>query len=503
MKRLGVLLMSAVFALAPMRCRAEQACAAVTVEASVEAVREDLTLADLIGGDSCPQLQEAAAQVKLGAAPRPGSVRVLDGGRIRRLLEGLAEQDSMLPGIIGGQIPQRIVVQRTGATIACAEIARFVQSAAGARNGAAAAQWESDLDCAGARGVPEGAPLKLTSITWNAALRRREFALRCVRPQACVPFLVWAREEKTATRVRGQGDIAHDQVGHNEAARNFPAVEKALVQAGTEVSGAELLVKPGQTATLTWDEAGVRVVLPVTCLDAGGRGEFVRVRPLAVGGYAVGSSSNSKSVNHPTVGRIPNGGLVERDTSLDLSKLPHLSLLLNETSFSTVEEVAAVINHELGTLAATVIDSRRVEIKTPVPGNESLPALLARIENLQIQVHRKAKVVVNERTGTVVLGKDVRLGAVSILHGNFSIAVTTTYAASQPNPLAGGQTVVLPETSVKATDAPARNVELNEGASVEELVTRLQAIGATARDVVSILQAIKAAGALEAELEVI
>jgi flagellar P-ring protein precursor FlgI len=208
-------------------------------------------------------------------------------------------------------------------------------------------------------------------------------------------------------------------------------------------------------------------------------------------------------VNHPTVGRIPNGGLVERDTSLDLSKLPHLSLLLNETSFSTVEEVAAVINHELGTMAATVIDGRRVEIKTPVPGNESLPALLARIENLQIQVHRKAKVVVNERTGTVVLGKDVRLGAVSILHGNFSIAVTTTYAASQPNPLAGGQTVVLPETSVKATDAPARNVELSEGASVEELVTRLQAIGATARDVVSILQAIKAAGALEAELEVI
>ena len=97
----------------------------------------------------------------------------------------------------------------------------------------------------------------------------------------------------------------------------------------------------------------------------------------------------------------------------------------------------------------------------------------------------------------------MRLGAVSILHGTFSIEVTTTYAASQPNALAGGQTVVVPETRIKASDSPARNVELNEGASVEELVTRLQAIGATARDVVSILQAIKAAGALEAELEVI
>jgi flagellar P-ring protein precursor FlgI len=222
-----------------------------------------------------------------------------------------------------------------------------------------------------------------------------------------------------------------------------------------------------------------------------------------VGGYATGSATNGKTVNHPTVGRIPNGGLVERDSSLDLSKLPHLSLLLNEASFSTVEEMAAVINRELATAAATVIDSRRVEIKTPVAGNESLPALLARIENLEIEVRRKAKVVVNERTGTVVLGKDVRLGAVSILHGNFSIEVTTKYTASQPNPLATGQTVVLPETKLKAGESPARNVALEEGASVEELITRLEAIGATARDVVSILQAIKAAGALEAELEVI
>jgi flagellar P-ring protein precursor FlgI len=143
-----------------------------------------------------------------------------------------------------------------------------------------------------------------------------------------------------------------------------------------------------------------------------------------------------------------------------------------------------------------------VDIQPP-GGNADLPALLARLENLEIRVRRKAKVVVNERTGTVVMGRDVRLGAVSILHGSFSIEVSTTYAASQPNALAGGQTEVLPETKLKATESPARNVELNEGASVEELVTRLQAIGATARDVVSILQAIKAAGALEAELEVI
>ena len=160
-----------------------------------------------------------------------------------------------------------------------------------------------------------------------------------------------------------------------------------------------------------------------------------------------------------------------------------------------------MIDRELQSPAATVVDSRRVQIKT-APDTD-LPALLARLENLEIRVRRKAKVVVNERTGTVVMGRDVRLGAVSILHGTFSIEVTTSYSSSQPNPLSAGQTEVLPETKLKATENAARNVALSEGASVEELVTRLQANGATARDVVSILQAIKAAGALEAELEVI
>src|SRR5208337_4688911 len=223
-------------------------------------------------------------------------------------------------------------------------------------------------------------------------------------------------------------------------------------------------------------EGGLLLLTPLYAAD--GQVYAAAQGPLVVGGYAAGSSANSKQVNHPTVGRIPNGGLIERDTSLDLTKLHRLSLLLNDASFSTVEEVATVINREV-------------------------PALLAHIENLEVRVRRKAKVVINERTGTVVLGQDVRLGAVSILHGSFSIEVTTTYSTSQPSPLASGQTEVLPETKLKATDSPARNVALSEGASVEELVTRLQAIGATARDVVSILQAIKAAGALEAELEVL
>lgn len=248
-------------------------------------------------------------------------------------------------------------------------------------------------------------------------------------------------------------------------------------------------------------EGGLLLLTPLYAAD--GQVYAAAQGPLVVGGYAAGTGTNSKQVNHPTTARIPNGALVERDSALDLTKLHQFSLLLNEASFTTVEAVAAAINHELDAAAAKVIDSRRVEIQPPASGNQDLPALLARIENLGVEVRRKAKVIVNERTGTVVLGQDVRLGAVSILHGSFSVEVSTSYTASQPNPLAGGQTELLPETRLKAGESPARNVALGEGASVEELVTKLQTIGATARDVVSILQAIKAAGALEADLEVI
>jgi len=248
-------------------------------------------------------------------------------------------------------------------------------------------------------------------------------------------------------------------------------------------------------------EGGLLLLTPLYAAD--GQVFAAAQGPLVVGGYTAGTASNSKQVNHPTVGRIPGGALVERDSALSLAGLPHLSLLLNEASFSTAEEVASAINREYSSPIATVTDSRRIEIRAQASAADAVSALLARIENLEVEVRRRAKVVVNERTGTVVLGKDVHLGAVSILHGNFSVAVTTGLSVSQPNPLGAGQTQVVPRTKVNAVDAPARSVELDEGASVEQLVTRLQAIGATARDVVSILQAIKAAGALEADLEVI
>ena len=222
--------------------------------------------------------------------------------------------------------------------------------------------------------------------------------------------------------------------------------------------------------------------------------------PLTIGGYTAGASGTTKQVNHPTVGRVANGAIVERDAMVELAKLPRLCLLLRDANFSQAEDVAAAINRDFDRKIATAVDSRRIEI---APSGDRIPALLARVENLSVPIHMKAKVVVNERTGTIVMGKEVRLGAVSILQGSLSIEIATVYEVTQPAPFSGGQTTVVPQVTTQAEEKPARRVELQEGATVEQLVSGLQAIGATARDVISVLQAIKAAGGLEAELEVI
>jgi flagellar P-ring protein FlgI len=248
-------------------------------------------------------------------------------------------------------------------------------------------------------------------------------------------------------------------------------------------------------------EGGMLLLTPLYGAD--GKTYAAAQGALVLGGYTAGAAGNSKQLNHPTTGRIPGGGMVERDSSLDLHSLPRLSLMLNEPNFTTAEEMASVINRDVGKTIASVVDSRRVDLDSTANEFGGVPALLARVENLTVEVHRRAKVVVNERTGTVVMGRDVRLGAVSILHGNFSIEVATEYSVSQPNPLSQGKTAVVPEQKVKAEESPAQRVELTEGASVEQLVGGLQRIGATARDVIAILQAIKAAGALQADLEVI
>jgi len=247
-------------------------------------------------------------------------------------------------------------------------------------------------------------------------------------------------------------------------------------------------------------EGGMLLLTPLYAAD--GQVYAAAQGPLTLGGYSAGNGGNSKELNHPTVGIIPGGALVERDSSMDLDKMNGVTVLLTEANFSTAEQVAGAINQQLKNVTAIVKDSRRIQVERG-PEVKDVPALLAQIESLQVEVRRRARVVVNERTGTVVMGRDVRLGAVSILHGSFSIEVSTKLAVSQPEALSTGDTKVVPETTLKTTEGASRRIELNEGASVDQLVDGLQKIGATSRDVIAILQAIKAAGALDADLEVI
>jgi flagellar P-ring protein precursor FlgI len=224
---------------------------------------------------------------------------------------------------------------------------------------------------------------------------------------------------------------------------------------------------------------------------------------LLLGGYAEGTNGSSKTVNHVTVGRIAEGAVVERDAAVDLSHFKTVSLLLQNPDFTAARDVAEVINKEFGRTVATTLDSRRIDVDVAASGVSSVPLLISRVQNLSIPFHSPAKVIVNERTGTVVMGGDVRLSPVSVIHGSLTIDVRTSHTVVQPAPFTNGKTEVVTETTLAVKDQPAQSIQLEEGANVDKLIRGLHDIGATSRDVISILQAIKAAGGLQADLEVI
>jgi flagellar P-ring protein precursor FlgI len=234
---------------------------------------------------------------------------------------------------------------------------------------------------------------------------------------------------------------------------------------------------------------------------------------LLMGGYSAGTGANGKEVNSTTVGIVPNGGIVERDTAVDLHTFKSVSLLLRNPDFTTAKSIADAINENFHKSVAAALDSTRVDIDVADAGEASVPDLISRVQKLSLEVQTPAKIVINERTGTVVLGGDVKLTPVSVIHGSLSIEVATTNeVAAVPDGThqrdgRGGseqnlQPVIVPQTTVSVNDAPAQSMRLDQGANVEELVKGLHAIGTTAHDVVAILQAIKAEGGLQAELEV-
>jgi flagellar P-ring protein precursor FlgI len=226
--------------------------------------------------------------------------------------------------------------------------------------------------------------------------------------------------------------------------------------------------------------------------------------PLSLGGFgADGGAGNSVQVNHLTVGRVPGGAMLQASRPSAAPAGDVLHWALHEPDFISANRLARVINQELGMDAASVVDAGAVTVRVPSDYQGHLPDLIARLEPLSVTTDAPAKVVINERTGTVVMGGDVRIGAAAVAHGSLAVRISTSYGVSQPRSLSQGQTTVVPQTNVDVNEGEARLVTLDAGATLSDVVRALNMLGATPRDIIAVMQALKAAGALRAEIVVL
>jgi flagellar P-ring protein precursor FlgI len=256
----------------------------------------------------------------------------------------------------------------------------------------------------------------------------------------------------------------------------------------------------GDAASL---QGGVLLVTPL--LGADGEVYAVSQGPVAVGGFAAGGAAETVVKGVPTVGRIANGAIVEREIGFDLATLQQVHLSLRNPDLTTARRIAQAINEHLGTpAAARAVDPATVRMEVAAGGGRGVVELITDVEQLPVQTDQPARVVIDESAGIIVMGADVRVDEVAIAQGNLTVRVTETPQVSQPQPFAEqGETVVVPRTQVEVDEAEDRKLAvLNRGVSLQELVDGLNRLGVGPRDLISILQTIKAAGALQAEIVV-
>ncbi len=224
--------------------------------------------------------------------------------------------------------------------------------------------------------------------------------------------------------------------------------------------------------------------------------------PVSIGGFSAGGGGASIQKNHPTVGRVPNGVLIEREVTFDLNDRKEIKVLLREPDFTVASNAMREINRALKGGYAEAVDPSTIRITVPESYQGRVVEFVRLIEHVNVEVDRTARVVINERTGTVIIGENVKISPVAIAHGGLTIEVRTDFLVSQPEPFSRGKTTVVPETSLTAEEKKAHLMKVS-GATLGEVVRALNAMGVTSRDLIAILQALKAAGALKAELEII
>jgi len=289
---------------------------------------------------------------------------------------------------------------------------------------------------------------------------------------------------------------------------NDKAVKSKNVAVVTITADLPPFARPGQRIDVTVSTMGDAkslqggTLLQVPLKGADGAVYAVAQGPVMVGGFAAAGAAASVSKNVVTVGRVPGGAIVERDVQTDFTLMGRqVSLLLRNPDFTTSDRMARAINSAFGAVAFAV-DAGRVAVNVPPQYAASPASFLARIEGLSLRPDSAARVAVNERTGTVVMGGDVRISSVAVAHGNLTVQVTESPEVVQPQPFAGGRTAVQPRTDVQAQESAAQLIALDSTSTVKELVDALNSVGASPRDVIAILQAVKEAGALHGELVV-
>ena len=279
----------------------------------------------------------------------------------------------------------------------------------------------------------------------------------------------------------------------NTAAVMVTATLPPFAQPGARIDATIAAI--GDASTL---QGGILILTSLRAAD--GNVYAVAQGPVVTGGFIAGRGGATQAVNHPTVGRAPNGAMVER-AAPSVTPKTVARLQLREPDFTTASRIAQAINQRFASAHAD--NAGLVSVPIPATFTSRTADFLAEVENITVEADRGARVIVNERTGTIVLGKDVRISPVAILHGNLNVEVQSTPEVSQPTALAQGTTQVVQQDRVAVAEDKAHNVVLKQGATIEELVRALAAIGSTPRDVIAILQSLKSAGALEAEIEVL
>ncbi|MDI3279765.1 MAG: flagellar basal body P-ring protein FlgI [Bacillota bacterium] len=245
-------------------------------------------------------------------------------------------------------------------------------------------------------------------------------------------------------------------------------------------------------------QGGVLLLTPLRGAD--GRVYAVAQGPVSIGGFNVRRGGAAVEKNHPTVGIVPGGATVEVEVPAELATQDRVTLVLREPDFTTAARVAEVINRTFTPQTARAVDKSTVEVVLPAAYREEPVSFIAALEELPVRPDGVARIVVNERTGTIVVGHQVRLSTVAVAQGNLSVRIVSRPEVSQPPPFSGGETVVTPGAEITAEEGQGHMVVLPSPVAVQDLVDALNGVGATPRDIIAILQAIKAAGALHGEL---